>query len=141
MLSGQQLKFATLYALQKNAADAYRAAYPNSAPASAERSGSRLLKNVEVKAKIEEIRAKAVTKAALTLAEVHDFLARVVRSQPALLERDSDLWQSIKQTESGTEYRLPDKLGCISRWCDLRGEGSQAEAQDALAGLLERVMK
>lgn len=135
------MKFATAYAVSKNGTAAYRAAYPNSSQRAAEVGASRLLRKAEVKAKIEEIQAKAVTKAALTLAEVHDFLARVVRSQPALLERDSDLWQSIKQTESGTEYRLPDKLGCISRWCDLRGEGSQAEAQDALAGLLERVMK
>lgn len=141
MLSGPQLKFATLYAVEKNAKAAYMAAYPSAKPESAESASSRLLGNVQVQDKISEIQAKATDEAVLTLREVHSFLARVVRAKPAELERSSDLWQSIKENEHGSEYRLPDKLAAISRWCDLRGEGSQAEAADALAGLLERVMK
>jgi integrase len=36
--------------------------------------------------------------------------------QRRLLPADSPLWQSIKTTKEGTEYRLPDKLAAIARW-------------------------
>jgi hypothetical protein len=61
--------------------------------------------------------------------------------QRRLLPADSPLWQSIKTTKEGTEYRLPDKLAAIARWCDLKGEGIDAKADDALTGLLERIQK
>ena len=61
--------------------------------------------------------------AVLTLAEKRSFMARLLRARPALLERDSDLWQSIKTTETGTEYRLPDKIAAVKLDNELAGEG------------------
>jgi hypothetical protein len=77
----------------------------------------------------------------LTLMQKRIFLARVVRAVIANEPDSSDLWQSIKRTKDGTEYRLPDKLAAIKIDCDLAGDGAEAEGNDALAALLERVMK
>lgn len=51
----------------------------------------------------------------------------------------SDLWESIKRTREGAEYRLPDKLRAIQLDNDLAGEGSEAQANDELAALLGRI--
>jgi phage terminase small subunit len=144
MLSGPQKKFCDGIVSGKNASQAYRDAYPKSTAAAARASASELLTNPRIQAEIQRQRTKAEEKAGssvLTLAEKRKFLAELVRAQPETLASDSNLWQSIKRTELGTEYRLPDKLKAIEIDSDLAGEGSEAEAQDALAGLLERVMK
>jgi hypothetical protein len=142
MLSGPQKKFCDAFAVSMNAADAYRAAYPRASGASAESAASRLLKNVQVKSEVDRIRAAADEKAGsavLTLIEKRIFLARVVRAPVANLPEDSDLWNSVKHTAEGTEFRLPDKLRAIALDDDLAGAGSQAGATDAIAELLERV--
>ncbi|MDB6152454.1 MAG: Terminase small subunit [Chthoniobacteraceae bacterium] len=84
---------------------------------------------------------KMAGSAVLTLMEKRIFLARVVRAVISNLANDSDLWQSIKRTKTGIEFRLPDKLRAIEVDNNLAGTGSEAEVNDSLAGLLERCMK
>lgn len=144
MLTGPQRKFCEAFAVQQNATDAYLSAKPNAKRRVAEVMGSRWLSKVEIQAEIDKIRdqaASAAGGAVLTLAEVHSFVARAVRARVAKLEADSDLWVSIKRGKDGTEYRLPDKLAAIARWCDLQGEGSEAGANDALSAMIGRLRK
>lgn len=144
MLKPAQARFCALYAVSMDGKAAYMEAFPDSAPLSAEASASRMLRNDKVQAEIQRIRdmgAGMAYDAAMEIAEVHSFLARVVRSRIATLPDDSDLWQSIKRTESGTEYKVPDKLGAIAHWSNLKGKGSAASAQDAITAMLARAQK
>jgi hypothetical protein len=144
MLTGPQRKFCEGVVSGLPAAAAYAEAYPKSTPANARKNASHLAARADVKAEIRAMRDKADLlpgSAVLTHAENRNFFARVVRAQVRKLPADSDLWVSVKQTEHGTEFRLPDKLAAIKLDNDLAGEGSEAEANDALSALLERCMK
>ena len=144
MLSAQQQRFCAVYATDGNAAAAYRAAYPKSSGAAANTSASRLLKNADIQAEVSRIRNAAtgvVGMAVLSIAEKRDFIARLVRARVGELRGDSDLWQSIKATEAGTEYRLPDKLAAIKADNDLSGQGAEARGNEGLAALIARIRK
>jgi hypothetical protein len=144
MLSAQQQRFCAVYATDGNAAAAYRAAYPSSSEAAANTSASRLLKNADIQAEVSRIRNAAtgvVGTAVLSIAEKRNFLARLVRARVAELGSDSDLWQSIKTTDAGAEYRLPDKLRAIETDNDLAGDGSTATGNDGIAALIARIRK
>jgi phage terminase small subunit len=141
MISGPQRKFCEGIVEGKTGVDAYRAAYPRSAASTARRAASALRAKREIKAEIERLRAKADTLAGSAVLMLMEKRIRIVRASPATLARESDLWQSIKETEAGTEFRMPDKLAAIKLDNDLAGEGSEAESQDALGELLARCMK
>lgn len=144
MLKPAQARFCALYAVSMDGKAAYMEAFPKAAPLSAEAAASRLLRSDKVQAEIERIRQKAETRAGgavLNLEIIHDFLYRLVTCAPAMEPRESNLWQSVKITEDGTEYRLPDKLAAIARFCDLKSKGSAANAQDAITAMIERAMK
>lgn len=144
MLSAQKQRFCALYATDGNAAAAYRTAYPKSSVAAANTSASRLLKNADIQAEVSRIRNAATGvagMAVLSIAEKRDFIARLVRARVAELPSDSDLWQSIKATETGTEYRLPDKLRAIMADNDLSGECSETKGNEELAALIARIRK
>lgn len=131
MLTGPQRKFCEGVVSGLNYSEAYRAAYPKSTPECARKNAPRLKSNEVIAAEIDRLRARAAELsggAVLTLAEKRSFVARLLRSRPALLDRDSDLWQSIKTTKDGVEYRLPDKLGAIDRDNDLAGEGNAGDS-------------
>lgn len=131
MLSGRHRKFAEGIVRGLTATDAYAAAYPKSSPANANKNAPRLVRNAEIRAEVERLRAKSdeiAGSAVMDRAEILMFLTRIVRARVALLPADSDLWESVKHSKFGTEYRLPDKLGAIGRWADLQSEGSEASA-------------
>lgn len=143
-LTGPQLHFVSGVVSGLSSMDAYRAAYPKATPESVHANAFRLMANDGVKTEIARQRHAAELMAGgaiLTLAEKRGYFARLVRSRISLLPDDSDLFVSIKRTKDGTEYRLADKLRAIELDNDLAGEGSESEANDALAGLLERCMK
>ena len=144
MLSAQQQRFCAVFATDGNAAAAYRAAYPSSSVDAANTSASRLLKNADIQAEVSRIRNAAtgvVGMAVLSIAEKRDFIARLVRARVGELPRDSDLWQSIKTTDAGTEYRLPDKLRAIMADNDLAFDGAEAKGNEGLAALIARIRK
>lgn len=144
MLSGPQRKFCEGIVAGLNGTEAYCRAYPKASRETARRNGSALLTKADVKAEIARLRAKADEKAGsavLTLVEKRRFVARLVRAKVADLPPDSDLFNSVKRSKDGIEFRLPDKLRAIELDNDLAGEGSEAGANDALAELLNRVMK
>lgn len=122
---------------------AYMAAYPQASRGTAKGQSRRLLRKPEIRSEIERLRRQAeeiAGPAVLTLAEKRSFLARIVRARPALLEPDSDLWQSVKETKAGMEYRLPDKIAAIKEDNDLAGDGAMAAGHDELAALLARIV-
>lgn len=143
-ISGPQRKFCEGIIKGLSNTEAYLKAYPKSSAEAARRSASDLLTKPDIQACIAELREKADNRpgsAVLTRAQKRDFLARLVMARVGELPPDSDLWNSIKTTDQGIEYKLPDKLNAIKLDNDLAGEGSEAEGQDALTKLLERVMK
>jgi phage terminase small subunit len=112
-LSGPQQKFAEGVAMGLNLTDAYVAAYPRAERHSATPLASRLRRQPGVQAEIARIRKAA----------------------------EADLWNAIKHMKYGTEYKLPNKLSAIILDNDLAGDGSDANAADALAELLGRVRR
>jgi hypothetical protein len=77
----------------------------------------------------------------LTQLEKRSFLARIVRARIIKLPEDSDLWQTIKPTKEGNEFRLPDKLRALRQDNDLAGEDTAPEANDTLKAFLDRIMQ
>lgn len=127
-----------------NATQAYLAAYPKSSYAAAGRSASDLLKIPEIVSEIERLKAASATQpgyCVLTLAEKRDFLCRLVKAKVGELDANSDLWNSVKTTKDGTEYKLPDKLAAIRADCDLAGEGAEAAGNIGLSALIARIRK
>lgn len=144
MLSGPRKIFCDGVVTGLTATDAYLAAFPRSSHGAARRSSSALLKNPEVKAEIQRMRAEAeklAGSAVLTLLEKRKFLARVVRAAIARIPDDSDLWQAVRKTKCGTHYLLPCKLEAIRLDNDLAKQGGEAEHNDALAELLRSIIK
>ena len=143
-LSGPHQKFAEGIAKGLNATQAYQEAYPKASYDSARTRGADLFANVDIQAEVDRMRKRAETlpgSAVLTLAQKRDFLARLVTASVTTTPADSDLWNSVKTTEFGHEFKLPCKLGAIKLDNDLAGEGSEAGANDMLAGLLGRIRK
>lgn len=145
MITGPQQKFCEGIVAEKSAAEAYADAYPRAARGSTESRAASLLDRPGIQEEITRLRGKTEPtgggSAVLTLLEKRSFLARIVRSRPALLGEDSDLWQSVKRMKDSIELKLPDKLSAIAKDSDLAGEGSNAEADDALSNLLATIRR
>ena len=135
MLSGPQRTFCEGIVRGLSAGEAYRVAYPKSGAENARKNATRLMAKSEITAEIKAMRDKADLlggSAVMDNLEKRIFCARVKRAQIALLGRDSDLWESMKVTEAGTEYRLPGKLAAIREDNNLAGEGAEAKALEVI---------
>lgn len=81
-MTDRQQKFADEYLIDCNATRAYKAAYPNvRKDSTAAQAGSRLLRNVNVSAYIEEKLAEISSKKTADAAEVMEYLTSVMRGQ------------------------------------------------------------
>ncbi len=81
-MTDRQQKFADEYIIDCNATRAYKAAYPNvRKDSTAAQAGSRLLRNVNVSAYIEEKLAEISSKKTADAAEVMEYLTSVMRGQ------------------------------------------------------------
>ena len=100
MLNPRQEKFASLYAKGQTAAAAYAEAYGR-AGHSAEASGARLLRNVEVQERLGQLRAKASQEAALTLADILGHLRAMFETPLAALDENHPYTRRMTVTESG----------------------------------------
>ena len=125
-----------------SAVRAFMAAYPNAGYRTAASNAYKLLRRPGVEAEISRLRAQAQQapgSAVMTLVEKRSFLARLVRSQIALLSRESDLWERVWDSRSGTFYRLPDKIEAIN--LDNKLSADDPMQQDSLTQLLISVRK
>lgn len=147
MLSAKHRKFAQGLVVGMTAAEAYGAAYPKAAPDSARKNAARLAGQAEVKAEVARMRAKAdelAGSAVLTLMEKRIFLARIVRANLAELDtgKDGDLLTGYEDSpKTGIKLRIADKLEAIRLDSDLAGEGSEAQADDAISDLIRELRK
>ena len=107
-------------------------AYVNAGYSNDRGAASRLSANVNILERVKWLKSQAASDTVLTIKEKREFCARLVRSKVGELGRDSDLWNSVKVTEDGTEYKLPDKLAAIRIDNDLAVEGAEAEANKAM---------
>lgn len=141
--------FAFLVAGGASAAEAYRKAGYKGSAATIETNGPALSRQPQVRLRIADLKRKAQEVAkereaegVLTLAEVHRFLARTVRTPVGQVTSDSDLAQEVTVDEKSMKVKMPDKLRAIAMWKDLAGEGAEATANKsvaALASLVERL--
>jgi hypothetical protein len=101
----------------------YRKFYPKVSAKAADAAASRLLKRV--KPRISELQSKVTARAALTMSERRDFMARVVRANLSAFdpEKDGDLIEEITEEKDGKRrYKLPSKRACIMDDAKLAGE-------------------
>jgi hypothetical protein len=141
MLSGPHQKFAEGVVAGKTHAEAYRDAYPKTSAVNAAKNASRLNSNAAIQAEIDRMRAEAAKlegSGLMTLIEKRRICAEIARGAPARLPADSPLWQSIKHTKDGVEYRLPCKIAAMKLDNDLAGVGAEAEANKAIAVVVRR---
>ena len=144
MLTGPQQKFCEGIVAGLSNTDAHAAAYPRANRASSGSLAWKVLQRPEIRAEIARLRALAQEKAGssvLTLIEKRQWLARIVRARPALLEEDSDLWQSVRRSHYGLVMKLPDKIAAIVADNDLAGHGDEAAANDSLSQLLASIRR
>lgn len=120
--------FCVYYAECGCAASAYRRAYGkrSSIDKSVRNCAARLLADVGIKNRIRSLRKKIDDKreevAFLSLKEKRQFLAEVVRTPVGQVDGQSKLCQSVKLTETLTEYKMPDKLRALELDAKLAGE-------------------
>lgn len=100
MLNPRQQKFVSLYASGQTAAAAYAEAYGR-AGHSAEASGARLLRNAEVQAALQELRAKASQEAVMTLADILGRLRVLYETPISALNENHPLTRRITVRETG----------------------------------------
>ena len=137
--------FAQAYAIDRNASKAFRTAGGKGNKPNVQ--GSKLVSRPEIKARVEELRAKADAKSeektVLTILEKRQFLARVLRTPLGEITRDSDLCQewSLTEGEKTTSERLkmPSKLEAIKIDNDLAVEGAEAGANKALEIIIRKL--
>jgi hypothetical protein len=142
VLTPPMLRFCEQVAMGMSATRAYSAAYPNASHGTAASNAYNLLRRPGVDAEILRLRTlaqQAPGSAVMTLFEKRSFLARVVRSQIALLPRESDLWERVWDSRGGTFYRLPDKIEAIK--LDNKLSADDPMQQDSLMQLLISVRK
>jgi hypothetical protein len=152
IISGPRRKFCEGIVSGLSVTEAYRAAYPKTTPDNARKNAAKLTRKDEIKAEIAALRAKGDEKAGsavLTYAEKRAFCAHVVRCELGEGMPDADLIQAIEveRRKNGKDWlvihkvKVCGKLDAIKLDNDLAGDGKEAESNDALAQLLERVMK
>lgn len=126
-----------------SAAEAYRKTVSKAGTAkTSHEEASKLAASPKARPRIRFLRSKAQEVASerahgvvLSIAEKREFLARLVRCKVQTEPADSDLWNGIKATEHGAEYKLPCKIAAIKQDNDLAGDGEEAKANSALSGL------
>lgn len=143
-LNESERRFCESVVAGKSGTDAYQAAYPRASRNSAQAKACLLLRRERIIAEIVRLRAEAQTEQGstlMTLIEKRQYLARVVRSRPALLVYESDLWQTISETRYCAIYRVPDKITAIILDNKLAGHGGDNAMQDELSQLLVSIRR
>lgn len=138
-------RFAQAYAVNSNASEAWRKAGGKGDNANV--LGSKWLAKVSIKARVEELRAKADTKAeastVLSILEKREFLARVLRTPIGEIDHKSDLCQERTfiegQEETSVKIKMPDKLKAIQLDNDLAVDGAEAGANKALEIVIRKL--
>jgi len=123
-------KFVLAWAAGKSAADAYEIA--GYAVDKTRANCGKLTKNDRINARREWLQRQTATESTLTQREKREFLARVVRAKLEQVPLDSDLWQEVAVTSTGTKRKLPGKLEAVRLDNDLAGEGAGARGAEAV---------
>lgn len=134
-------KFCQLMAVGMSASEAYRkAGYTNR---NTNVLGSRLMANVSVSNRINELRESADKKTMLSKEQVMKFLADVIATPAGKVDGDNPLCQGIKQTARSSEVRIPDKIKAAERLAKMCGWDSAEKiehgAADSLTALMARI--
>jgi len=114
MLNPRQQKFVSLYASGQTAAAAYGAAYGR-AGHGAEASGARLLRNVEVQARLAELRAKASQEAVMTLADVVGHLLEMYKTPISALDENHPYTRRMTVSETGQAGKVVRSVRIVEK--------------------------
>jgi phage terminase small subunit len=104
-MNARQQKFADLVASGKAGGPAYAKVY-KAQGAAADSCATKLLRNAEVSAYIDKIRAKATEKTGLTLAKTHEILERIAEEE----DDNRVVIQALDQANKLRGSYAPDKL-------------------------------
>lgn len=156
-LSQKQEKFANLYVDLGNASEAYRRSYPNSKKwkdSTIWTRASEMLADKRVAERVKEIQAELREKASITKQEAVRELTNIVRGRiidvfeftngiikikdlSKLPDEIVSCISSIKETSTGTEIKLYDKIQAIDRLSRMMGwdEAEKHEIEGQLKGI------
>lgn len=141
-LNPRQEKFCEVYATKGNATRSYLEVYEDCEVESARRAAALLLTNVDIKARVEEIKAELANASALSREEIVRRLCDTITAQPDEATADNPLCE-LKMTKAGPAYLLMDKMAAIKELNRMVGNYEEDKrldkATDALAELLGRI--
>jgi hypothetical protein len=114
--------FAREVASGRNVTQAYLNVYSIENRHVASTGGSRLMRRKCIVARIKAFQQAGAAGVALDLREIHDFLARVVRTPAGHIVPSSDLCTRVKHSRDGaTDVWMPNKLACLRLSAKLQG--------------------
>lgn len=136
-------KFADAYLEGKSVADAYRiAGYGGKTPDVCSAGGSRLLKDVRIKAYIDAVRQKVAQGAVMSLQYKRELLFEVVDTPLMAIDphdparKSGRLLKKFKQGDAGWEIEKLDPLKAIEVDNKLAGHDAPQEHKHEISGLL-----
>jgi hypothetical protein len=130
-------KFAQAVALGEAAGAAYQKVYRVTASV-AETAGPRLFRNVQVSARIDELKANAAAKVEWSIAERLKFLREAAETPPDQLTLGHRVCQGQRMTKEGSFLLVPDKLKAVDLYSKLSGDYDR-EAEIEANGVTVRV--
>lgn len=124
LTSAKHERFARFISKAMDIGPAYAKTYPKSKKRSADSAGSLLLKNHDVKQRVQYLKTLSASEEALTQAERRRFMARVVRVNLTKFnpEKDGDLIEEVTEENGKKRYKLASKRGCVMDDAKLAGD-------------------
>lgn len=133
--------FCQAYALGGNASEAYRKAGYSAKDADV--AGPRLLGNVGIQQRIEQIRLENDGKSELTKAQALHYLAQIIRTPIGEIDQNHHLAQEYAITEHGHRLKMPGKLEALKllgQWCGWeKGTEAENKAADSLRDVMAEI--
>jgi hypothetical protein len=130
-------KFAQAVAMGEAAGASYRKVY-RVAPSVAETAGPRLCRNVQVRERVDELKAGAAAKVEWSIAERLIFLREAAEIPPDQLTLGHRVCQGQRMTKDGSYLLVPDKLKAVDLYSKLSGDYDR-EAEIEANGVIVRV--
>lgn len=122
VLTPKQLEFIKLYAVSKNATEAYGQAYGVDHMAGSNRaSAARLLAYPEVQAELARMSRPYGHGKVLSLSQIQGFLYEVATTPAGEITRDHMLCEQITPTEHGDKLAMPSKMDAVKLSAKLSG--------------------
>ena len=118
----QHEEFARLIATGASKVDAYDQIFPGAERRAARDKGALLAQQPEVEERIIELLEEGAQEAVWSLADRLEHLRQIALTSHADLDHSSPVCAGIRWTDSGPEYKMPDKLAAVALYNKLSGD-------------------